>query len=67
MEILIKTLIFLGMLVVVALLVALPLKWLWNWLMPELFNLQQITFWQALGLSLLSSILFKSSTSSSKS
>jgi|GEM_PF-398466 len=32
-------------------------KYLWNWLMPELFNLPVITFWQALGLFLLSKLL----------
>ncbi len=31
---------------------------LWNWLMPALFGLHHITFWQALGLFLLSKILF---------
>ena len=31
---------------------------LWNWLAPELFGLQQITFWQALGLLILCRILF---------
>lgn len=31
---------------------------LWNWLMPELFGLHMITFWQALGLLVLSKILF---------
>jgi hypothetical protein len=31
---------------------------LWNWLMPALFGLHGITFWQALGLFLLSKILF---------
>lgn len=31
---------------------------LWNWLMPLLFHLGTITFWQALGLFLLSKILF---------
>jgi hypothetical protein len=31
---------------------------LWNWLMPEIFGLQVITFWQALGLFILSRILF---------
>ncbi len=31
---------------------------LWNWLMPGLFGLHQIGFWQALGLLLLSKILF---------
>lgn len=31
---------------------------LWNWLMPELFGLPVITFWQAAGLLLLCKILF---------
>jgi Ca2+/H+ antiporter, TMEM165/GDT1 family len=31
---------------------------LWNWLMPTLFGLTQIGFWQALGLVVLSKILF---------
>lgn len=30
---------------------------LWNWLMPILFHLPEITFWQALGVLLLSKIL----------
>ena len=31
---------------------------LWNWLMPAVFGLRVITFWQALGLLVLSRILF---------
>jgi Ca2+/H+ antiporter, TMEM165/GDT1 family len=31
---------------------------LWNWLMPSLFGLHQITFWQAVGVLCLSWILF---------
>jgi hypothetical protein len=31
---------------------------LWNWLIPQLFNGPVITFWQALGLLVLSKILF---------
>ncbi len=30
---------------------------LWNWLMPSLFGLHTITYWQALGLLVLSRIL----------
>jgi hypothetical protein len=45
---------------------------LWNWLMPEIFGLKQLNYWQAWGLLVLSWILFKgfgssSSTSSSGS
>lgn len=31
---------------------------LWNWLMPALFHLGAITFWQAIGLMILSWLLF---------
>ncbi|MDU0372564.1 hypothetical protein ACFPAF_19340 [Hymenobacter endophyticus] len=31
---------------------------LWNWLLPDLFNLPGISIWQALGLLVLSRILF---------
>lgn len=31
---------------------------LWNWLLPSLFGLPQITFWQAIGILALCRILF---------
>lgn len=31
---------------------------LWNWLLPSLFAFHTITFWQAIGLVILSKILF---------
>jgi hypothetical protein len=43
---------------------------LWNWLMPEIFGLKQITYWQAWGVLVLCCILFKNcnmSNSESKS
>lgn len=61
------TMIVVGVIIVVALLLTLPVMWLWNWLMPVIFELPTITFWQALGLSVLCSFLFKpTSVSSSK-
>ncbi|TVQ18087.1 MAG: hypothetical protein EA382_18165, partial [Spirochaetaceae bacterium] len=39
---------------------------LWNWLMPEIFGLPEITYWQAWGLLILSMILFKDFGSGSK-
>ena len=33
--------------------------WLWNWLMPTIFKLPTIGFWQAVGILALSHILFK--------
>lgn len=41
-----------------AVLVAAPTYYLWNWLMPAIFGLQNITFWQALGLNILAWLLF---------
>jgi len=32
---------------------------LWNWLMPEIFGLKRISYWQGWGLLALSTILFK--------
>ena len=52
---------------VVALLMALPIMWLWNWLMPHLFGLIQIDFLEALGISFLSQLLFKSNNTSGSS
>ncbi len=49
------------MIVVIAVLVATLLgfvvMWLWNWLMPPLFGLHAINYWQALGLFVLSKLL----------
>jgi len=50
-----------GFLVVLGLLIALPIMWLWNWLCPVLFGLPVVTFWQALGLFALLRCLFPQS------
>jgi hypothetical protein len=47
----------LGIICTVLLILGYPLMWLWNWLMPTMFGLPEITFWQAVGLNLLSTIL----------
>lgn len=44
-----------------------PAKWLWNWLMPSIFGLKEITFWQAIGLQILAYIILPGSKSYSKS
>ena len=44
--------------------------WLWNWLMPMIFGLPTITFWQGAGIFILAKILFggfNSHSDSSKS
>lgn len=47
----------LAALVLIPLLIAL-FQWLWNTTMPEVFNLNTITFWQALRLLLIAAFLF---------
>ena len=47
---------------IVALVVAFPIMLLWNWLMPVIFGLTTINIWQAIGLGLLSGMLFKSTS-----
>ena len=44
------------------LLFAWPFMLLWNWLMPMLFGFKVLSFWQAFGLMILASMLFKGST-----
>ena len=44
---------------IAGLVLALPTMWLWNWLMPTIFGLIKISGWQALGINVLSGILFK--------
>jgi hypothetical protein len=39
---------------------------LWNWLMPDIFGLKRLTYWQAWGLLILCTILFKGCGSRSR-
>lgn len=48
------------MLVSLAVIFAFPTMWLWNWLMPVIFKLTEINLWQALGINILSGLLFRS-------
>ncbi len=36
-----------------AILFGFVIMWLWNWLMPEIFGLTTLTYWQAVGLFIL--------------
>ena len=58
-ETLTRVLLALGVIALYGILLGLPLQILWNWLMPTIFNLPTITFWQAMGLNIMASILFK--------
>ena len=44
---------------------ALPTMWLWNGLMPDIFHLPTISFFQAWGLLILSHLLVKGSSGGS--
>jgi hypothetical protein len=55
-----------GVLILAILLLGGPLMLLWDWLMPTLFGLPEITFWQACGLQLLATLLFKPSLKTNK-
>jgi succinate dehydrogenase hydrophobic anchor subunit len=51
--------------VILLILILIPLvvalfQWLWNITMPQVFNLNTVTFWQAFRLLLISSLLFRS-------
>jgi hypothetical protein len=57
-----KVLVIVGALVMATAFLALfgaVTMWLWNWLMPAIFKLPEIGFWQAIGLLLLAQIFFK--------
>lgn len=54
------------MLLFISVLITFPFMLLWNWLMPIIFGLTKITFWQSLGLLILSGMLFRTSTKSEK-
>ena len=44
---------------ILSVIMALPVKWLWNWLVPGIFGLPTVSVLQAWGLAMLSSLLLK--------
>ena len=57
---------FLETIILVGMLLAIPLMLLWNYLMPEIFGLMEISLFQAFLINILTGILFGSKNSSSK-
>lgn len=49
-----------GMIAMITTILGLPIMLLWNWLMPSIFGIREITFMEAIGLNFLSTLLFKS-------
>ena len=43
--------------IVASVVLGFAVEYLWNWLMPAIFGLRMITYWQAVGLFLLGKIL----------
>lgn len=52
-----------AVLFLMAALMSLPVMLLWDWLMPTIFGLKEITWFQAWGLLWLTGILFRSHSS----
>lgn len=48
-----------GYIFLVASLFAFPVEWLWNAILPNLFGFKSINFWNALGILLLTGLLFR--------
>jgi hypothetical protein len=56
-----------GMVILIAVLMAWPTQWLWNnALVGAIDGFNPIGFWQALGINVLCGILFRNSTTTSK-
>jgi hypothetical protein len=56
-----KVLKIIGMVILgiaVAVLFGFVVMWLWNWLMPMIFGLTKLTYWQAVGILILAKIIF---------
>lgn len=49
-----------------ALILTYPMMLLWNWLMPYIFGLPTLTFWQMFGLSILLNCLIPHSSTNNK-
>jgi len=52
-----------GALLLLVAIMGFPVMWLWNGVMPDIFGLPTITFWQAVCLVLLFQLLFHSNIS----
>jgi hypothetical protein len=59
-------LLVIGLLILSALLLAIPTMFLWNALLPHLFGTPHIGLYEAVGINILSGILFKSNVNIKK-
>ena len=65
-EILGTSLVLIGIVVGGVLLLTLPTMWLWNYVMPTVFGLPEISVWQTLVLLILAEIFFKKNINKGK-
>jgi hypothetical protein len=49
-----------------SLILSFPIKWLWNYVIPPIFNLPKITYYQSLALFILSGLLIKNTLTVNK-
>ena len=59
-------LLLIGLLVISAIILAIPTMLLWNALLPHLFGVPSISLYEAIGINVLSGILFKSNVNVKK-
>lgn len=52
---------------IIAMIMALPVMWLWNYAAVDVFHAPVIDFWHAFGLNFLCGLLIRSSSASSSS
>ena len=52
-----------GLIIFGCMLYSLPVYLFWNWVVPTIFGLSEITIWQSFGITLLSRFLFASDRS----
>ena len=57
---------FIGIIFCLSLLFAFTIMLLWNWLIPSIFGLTKIGFWQSFGLNLLSGFLIRNANFNNK-
>jgi len=57
MDPIMTTLLFIGGALIGLIVFILVFRWIWNHTVPAVFGLKEITFWQALGILILASIL----------
>jgi len=63
MKILETSVIAITVITVMVLVLTYPTMWLWNYVMPQVFGLPYISFWQTLALLFLAQIFFKDNNS----